>query len=191
MNVHAHEKAAHVQRLARDFRTAAKQPANLALAQSLILEEAKEFLQSAEVLRSFRTHEHMQEFLKETVDLLYVMAGMIEQADVLGAEEGRRQVEANEEVAITLMIVLPVAENILTQAMGVFLEESIIDRAVERVHASNLTKIGPNGVEFREDGKVLKPATYVAPDLSDLAQEALANWSEFERRAQEALEEAV
>lgn len=33
------------------------------------------------------------------------------------------------------------------------------------VQRSNMSKIGPEGVRFREDGKVLKPSTYFKPDL--------------------------
>ncbi len=41
----------------------------------------------------------------------------------------------------------------------------ILDRALERVHTSNMTKLsGPR----REDGKLLKPPGYESPDLSDV-----------------------
>lgn len=39
-------------------------------------------------------------------------------------------------------------------------------RAFEIVHASNMTKIHPDGTyRVREDGKILKPDTYVPPDM--------------------------
>lgn len=44
-----------------------------------------------------------------------------------------------------------------------------LDDAFERVHESNMSKLGPDGrPTFRDDGKVLKPPTYKKPDLSDL-----------------------
>lgn len=43
------------------------------------------------------------------------------------------------------------------------------DAALNRVHASNMTKVSDNGkIIFREDGKILKPATYVKPDMGGL-----------------------
>lgn len=45
-----------------------------------------------------------------------------------------------------------------------------LDEAVRRVHASNMSKLGPDGKPiYREDGKVLKGPNYKAPDLRDLA----------------------
>jgi len=44
-----------------------------------------------------------------------------------------------------------------------------IDEAVRRVHASNMSKLGPDGKPvYREDGKVLKPLTYRQPDMRGL-----------------------
>ena len=44
-----------------------------------------------------------------------------------------------------------------------------LDEAFRRVHASNMSKLWEDGKpRYREDGKVLKPPTYVTPDLSDL-----------------------
>ncbi len=43
------------------------------------------------------------------------------------------------------------------------------EEACKRVHASNMSKLWPDGlVHYREDGKVLKPPTYTPPDLEDL-----------------------
>lgn len=44
-----------------------------------------------------------------------------------------------------------------------------IQEAFNRVHKSNMSKLGPDGKPlYREDGKVLKGLNYKAPDLSDL-----------------------
>lgn len=37
-----------------------------------------------------------------------------------------------------------------------------------RVHNSNMTKVVDGKVIYREDGKILKPETYVAPDMGGL-----------------------
>jgi len=42
------------------------------------------------------------------------------------------------------------------------------DAAFNRVHNSNMTKVVDGKVIFREDGKILKPDTYVAPDMLGL-----------------------
>ena len=42
------------------------------------------------------------------------------------------------------------------------------DPAFNRVHASNMTKVVDGVIRFREDGKVLKPDSYVAPDMRGL-----------------------
>ena len=44
-----------------------------------------------------------------------------------------------------------------------------LDEAVRRVHASNMSKLGPDGTPvLREDGKVLKGQNYREPNLLDL-----------------------
>ncbi len=44
-----------------------------------------------------------------------------------------------------------------------------LDEALDRVHKSNMTKLGSDGKPiYREDGKVLKGPNYTPPNLSDL-----------------------
>ena len=48
-----------------------------------------------------------------------------------------------------------------------------LDEAVRRVHASNMSKLGPDlKPVLRDDGKVLKGDQYEEPDLSDLIEPA-------------------
>ena len=48
-----------------------------------------------------------------------------------------------------------------------------INEAFRRVHASNMSKLGPDGKPVkRGDGKVLKGPNYRAPDLSDIVRHA-------------------
>jgi predicted HAD superfamily Cof-like phosphohydrolase len=44
-----------------------------------------------------------------------------------------------------------------------------LDEALARVHASNMSKVHPDGtIKRRADGKILKPETYEPPNLDDL-----------------------
>lgn len=46
-----------------------------------------------------------------------------------------------------------------------------LDVAFNRVHQSNMSKLGPDGkAVYREDGKVLKGPNYKLPDLEDLVE---------------------
>ena len=67
--------------------------------------------------------------------------------------------EALKELADLVYVCYQYAEN-----MGWFLDE-----ALDRVHASNMSKLGENGLPvYREDGKVLKGPNYKPPTLTDL-----------------------
>lgn len=44
-----------------------------------------------------------------------------------------------------------------------------LDAVLREVHRSNMAKVGPNGaVEYRADGKVIKPAGWKAPDIRSI-----------------------
>jgi NTP pyrophosphatase (non-canonical NTP hydrolase) len=43
-----------------------------------------------------------------------------------------------------------------------------LEEAFTRVHESNITKVVNGKIILREDGKILKPATYQAPDMNGL-----------------------
>ena len=67
--------------------------------------------------------------------------------------------EALKELADLVYVCYQYAEN-----MGWFLDE-----ALDRVHASNMSKLGEDGLPiYREDGKVLKGPNYAPPNLTDL-----------------------
>ena len=67
--------------------------------------------------------------------------------------------EALKELADLVYVCYQYAEN-----MGWFLDE-----ALDRVHVSNMTKLGEDGLPiYREDGKVLKGPNYKPPTLTDL-----------------------
>ena len=67
--------------------------------------------------------------------------------------------EALKELADLVYVAYQYAEN-----MGWFLDE-----ALDRVHLSNMSKLGEDGKPiYREDGKVLKGPNYAPPNLEDL-----------------------
>ena len=67
--------------------------------------------------------------------------------------------EALKELADLVYVCYQYAEN-----MGWFLDE-----ALDRVHQSNMSKLGEDGLPvYREDGKVLKGPNYKPPTLTDL-----------------------
>ena len=67
--------------------------------------------------------------------------------------------EALKELADLIYVCYQYAEN-----MGWFLDE-----ALDRVHQSNMSKLGEDGKPiYREDGKVLKGTNYKPPSLTDL-----------------------
>ena len=67
--------------------------------------------------------------------------------------------EALKELADLVYVCYQYAEN-----MGWFLDE-----ALDRVHKSNMSKLGEDGLPiYREDGKVLKGPNYAPPTLTDL-----------------------
>jgi predicted HAD superfamily Cof-like phosphohydrolase len=58
------------------------------------------------------------------------------------------------------------AQYVLSQAALFF--DIPADPAFNRVHDSNMSKVVGGKIFYREDGKILKPDTYVAPDMSGL-----------------------
>lgn len=86
-------------------------------------------------------------------------------ADLI-AEEANEAIEAlgggtPEEIAKELADVILVVYGCAV-ALGIDLE-----LAIEKVHASNMTKLVDGKPLMREDGKVLKGPNYIAPDMSD------------------------
>jgi len=107
-----------------------------------------------------RTAEH----LKELCDLLYVSTGLAltapEHIAMLISETERNKVLKQQSKV----------ERALNEYL-VFYGEDIFMEAFDRVHNSNMSKLGPDGKPIhREDGKVLKGPNYKEPDLTDLLE---------------------
>jgi len=96
--------------------------------------------------------EAFADFLKETADVIYVVAGAERVGLEFSSELGPR-----------------VREFIAFARALDSLDPGIIADAFQRVHASNMSKLGEDGLPVRrEDGKVLKGPNYEPPYLMDL-----------------------
>ena len=80
-------------------------------------------------------------------------------------EEFKDAVEREDIVAIADAL-----GDIVYVAYGAALTYGIdLDAVLSEIHRSNMSKLGPDGRPLmRDDGKVLKPATYSAPDIRNL-----------------------
>lgn len=101
--------------------------------------------------------EAMAHLLKELADLLYVLHGL---EALVGVEKAKEMVGDEVRNGIDRLLTLLVDPNEMDAAIG---------ESHRRVHASNLSKLGPDGKPIRrEDGKILKGPNYQPPQLLDL-----------------------
>lgn len=104
--------------------------------------------------------------LKEMADVHYVVAGLCTVTTTSALESCLSDEEFNKLVSILEEFADLAEECEDYYGMG------IIDEAIQRVHKSNMSKLGEDGKPIlREDGKVLKGPNYKAPDLSDLIEQ--------------------
>jgi predicted HAD superfamily Cof-like phosphohydrolase len=80
-------------------------------------------------------------------------------------EEFREYIDA--EYANDLVEIADALADIIYIACGTALSYGIpLDEVFKEVHRSNMAKLGPDGNPiYREDGKVIKPVDWVAPDI--------------------------
>ena len=103
------------------------------------------------------------EHLKEYVDLYYVTIGLS-----MVLKKGFTTGLLPEEELKELKALLKKSDNALLGFHHVYGEPKIAE-AFNRVHLSNMSKLGEDGKPIRrEDGKILKGPNYKAPDLTDL-----------------------
>jgi hypothetical protein len=100
--------------------------------------------------------EAMVNALKESCDFLYVLEGLTLSHVSAGSDpEKTMKVQAH----------VNIIKGLLESIWGT----DILEEAFKRVHASNMSKLGPDGKPIRrEDGKVLKGPAYKQADLTDL-----------------------
>lgn len=96
--------------------------------------------------------------IKELADLIYVLAGY---ETVAGYEKAYEIINKLER---ELFIPNPILENMIEA-----IPDSNHFASLNRVHASNMSKLGDDGKPIRrEDGKILKGPNYKPPVLDDL-----------------------
>jgi predicted HAD superfamily Cof-like phosphohydrolase len=131
----------------------------------LVEEETQEFREARWLMIDSGAKQDKADALKEAADLIYVTTGLailLESGEnlyrfLIGDEEADRWEEAIRQANAQLKI-----------ATTIFGAE-LLRTAFERVHESNLSKLGDDGKPLRrEDGKILKGPNYQAPDLTDL-----------------------
>ena len=104
-----------------------------------------------------------EHILKESADVLYVMAPAFVLSTFM-EEVGY----LSEDKILKLIEKLQKAEQALVKVKDIFTAETV-ELAVDRVHKSNMSKLGDDGKPIRrEDGKIMKGPNYKAPDLKDL-----------------------
>lgn len=154
-----------------EFMQAMGQEPSVELQLQLVTEEAVELLEATSSLTQEATLANMEAFLKEAADLLYVMIGAVIAAEALLA--------AGKAIPVTPLTtkaadLVNITEYILADAGDAFLDDDMMVEAFNRVHASNMSKMGEDGKPIYDgSGKVTKGPNYRKPDLSDLAVTAL------------------
>lgn len=144
--------------IVEEFNAAFEMPMLVDLWLRLVAEEYDELLEAMAIdATSPSTIETLAHVLKEAADLAYTMAGL---------EIGLRAngLEFSHQMLQSLLSPLTAVIN----AVGV----EKFNTAFERVHASNMSKLGDDGKPVRRaDGKVLKGPNYAPPNLDDLVME--------------------
>ena len=128
---------------------------NLNMKRTFLSEQAKEFRSQYGIRNS-----HARQDTSRQKDLIIEEFKEFLEADGMLFRHGRNvQVECLKELADLVYVCYQYAEN-----MNWFLDE-----ALNRVHISNLSKLGEDNKPIRrEDGKILKGPNFKPPDLSDL-----------------------
>ena len=126
-------------------------------------EETEEVLEALDNLQNEYSKTHKEHLLKEATDLMYVQIGF--NLVSVGAEQlGLFSDQEHADMMTKITKAAQVYEKAL-QALG----DVNLFEAFRRVHLSNMSKLGDDGLPIRrEDGKILKGPNYVEPKLGDL-----------------------
>ena len=128
---------------------------NLSMKKTFISEQAKEFRTKYNLKNSA---DRQTRAVQHTI-IVEEFKEFLQAEGMLFMHGRNHQEEALKELADLVYVCYQYAEN-----MGWFLDE-----ALNRVHLSNLSKLGEDGKPIlRDDGKVLKGPNYKPPDLSEL-----------------------
>lgn len=140
-------------------------------AKTLVAEEVKELREAYE--KPVLEDDNMTEIFKELSDVLYVVAHFYNVMPVYAPEVISDEV--NQEIQ---NIMDDAAEIVSTVTQKLQIPLPLLMAAYERVHASNMSKLGDDGKPvYREDGKVTKGPNYTPPDMTPVVEA----WKQFQR----------
>ncbi len=119
-----------------------------------------------EVQEAFEGDDEVQK-LKEIVDLIYVTMGFLNVTNGGHALDDLGRLMAEEEAEAIKRLFLDIG--VWADQINAYFDEAVFMEAYDRVHASNMSKLGDDGKPIRrDDGKILKGPNYREPDLTDL-----------------------
>lgn len=130
---------------------------------TFVEEETEETLEALDNLQKEYSKTRKEHLLKEATDLMYVQIGfnlVAVGAEQLGLFSDQEHAE--------LMTKITKSSRIYEDAIKALGDVNLFE-AFRRVHLSNMSKLGDDGLPIRrEDGKILKGPNYVEPKLGDL-----------------------
>ncbi|UAT28881.1 nucleotide pyrophosphohydrolase [Dinoroseobacter phage vB_DshP-R7L] len=131
---------------------------------TLVAEETKELKEAYE--REVMSDENIGEIFKEMADVIYVVAHFYNTMPVYAPEL------ISDERNQAIQDVLDEAADIVSLVSAkLHLPLPLVLAAYERVHLSNMSKLGDDGKPvYREDGKVTKGPNYHKPDMAPVVE---------------------
>jgi len=133
-------------------------------AKTLVTEETKELRKAYD--KKVISDENLGEIFKELSDVLYVVAHFYNVMPVYAPEVVSPEV--NQEIQNIMDDAAEIVSQV-TQKLQIPLP--LLMAAYERVHASNMSKLGEDGKPVRrDDGKVMKGPNYTPPDMMPVVE---------------------
>ena len=131
---------------------------------TLIPEETKELKEAYE--SEVMSDENLGDIFKEMADVIYVVAHFYNTMPVYAPEL------ISEERNQAIQTILDEAAEVVSMVSAkLHLPLPLILAAYERVHLSNMSKLGEDGKPvYREDGKVMKGPNYHKPDMAPVVE---------------------
>lgn len=152
--------------LVKEFQTAMEQPDDVDMQWSLVVEESLELIEARLAVGADINVENMAHFMKEAVDLQYVTIGLMNMTQDNPMAVGPRPNDETQAVALAM--------EIMADSADIFLTDDLLMEGLVIVHASNMSKLHEDGKpRYADNGKVLKPDTYIKPDMTRVAEIAL------------------
>lgn len=144
-----------------EFNLAFNVKPNPELYANLVVEETNEWVEE------LTNNGYTENLLKETIDIIYVLEGLLASnpEETINITD-RTLAKLEEALQLIYDVVLPISELYFEE------EEELIEAFLE-VHNSNMSKLGEDGKPILREGdnKVLKGPNYAPPNLAELVLE--------------------